>query len=101
MKLSAIEIRSAFLVPLETGSRCSTSSARVQEIGGLKASSMKVEGGAKRVSSEIDAMTVSDDWTKETKAGIEAGAAHAQAPPAQHGSVWGAGCRLPFGALPE
>ena len=40
-----------------------------------------------RVSSEIDAVTISDDWKKKTEADIEAGAAHAHAPPAQQGSV--------------
>jgi len=49
-----------------------------------------------RASSEIDVMTISDDRTKEMEAGIEAGPAHAHAPPAQQGNVWGAGCRLVF-----
>jgi len=60
-------------------------------MGGLNASSMKVEGAALIGSSGVDAMTISEAGTKETEAGIDEGAPHAHELPSQQGILCGAG----------
>jgi hypothetical protein len=48
---------------------------------------MTVEGAAVAGCAELDSMMIVEDCTKDTDAGIEDGAPHAQDPSAQHDSA--------------
>jgi hypothetical protein len=88
MKLSAIETRSA--ADAEGRHRARLQEQREsQEMGGLSASSMIVDGVASRPSSELNAMLIGGGGVMTAQVGIEGGAAHTQEPPSQQGDDGG------------